>query len=153
MKKLLTILVVLLLPMSVFGQQTKQKQPLPLAKFNDNVKLPLSSKERAQITEVYGEHAEKYVFSKPFQLKSMKQLLRNRVVIKQITNENERKVCPKLSEIPLFTSFVPDLKRDTEFNPNTFNPLKYNFEFHSINASMYQVDGTNYYIIIKSQYQ
>ncbi|WP_299115138.1 hypothetical protein [uncultured Winogradskyella sp.] len=153
MNKLLTILVVLLLPMSVFGQQTKQKQPLPLAKFNDNVKLPLSSKERAQITEVYGEHAEKYVFSKPFQLKSMKQLLRNRVVIKQITDENERKVCPKLSEIPLFTSFVSDLKRDTEFNPNTFNPLKYNFEFHSINASMYQVDGTNYYIIIKSQYQ
>ncbi|MFC0603953.1 hypothetical protein [Winogradskyella pulchriflava] len=153
MKKLLTILVVILLPMIMLGQQTKQKNPLPLAKYDDNVKLPLTAQERAQIIEVYGDSADKYVFNNPHMLKSIKQLLRNRVVIKQIANEDSKKPCPKLSEITLFNSFVTDLERDKIFNPKTFNPLKYNFEFHSRAAAIYQVDGTNYYIIIKSQYQ
>ncbi|MBO6881408.1 MULTISPECIES: hypothetical protein [Winogradskyella] len=153
MKKLLTILVVILLPMSILGQQTKQKNPLPLAKFEDNVKLPLTAKERAQIIEVYGEYADKYIFSKPHRLKSMKQLLRNRIVIKLITDEGSIKQCTKLSEVSLCDGFVSDLKRDETFNPSTFNPLKYNFEFYSRASAMYHVDNTNYYIIIKSQYQ
>lgn len=153
MKKLLTILVVMLLPISIFGQQTKQKNPLPLAKFDDNVKLPLTAKERAQIIEVYGEDADKYVFNDPHRLKSIKHILRNRVVIKLISNENEKKPCPKLSEVSLFDGFVSDLERDKNFNPENFNPLKYNFEFYSRASAIYQVDNTNYYIIIKSQYQ
>lgn len=153
MKKLLTILVLVLMPMVMIGQQTKQKSPLPLAKYNDNVKLPLTTKERAQIVEVYGEYADKFVFSKPHMLKNIKQLLRNRIVIKRITDENNKKPCTKLSEVSLCDGFVSDLQRDETFNPNTFNPLKYNFEFYSRSAAMYQVDNTNYYIIIKSQYQ
>ena len=153
MKKLLLFVVVILLPVSIFGQQSKQKIPLPLAKYGDNVKLPLTLKERNQILEVYGDFADKYVFSNPNMLKNIKQLLRNRIVIKQVFNENERKVCEKLSEVSLFNPYVKDLKRDDTFNPSTFNPLKYNFEFHALSASMFQVDNTNYYIIIKSQHQ
>lgn len=153
MNKLLTIFVVIILPMTMLGQQSKQKQALPLAKFDDNVKLPLTSKERSQIIEVYGDAADEFVFDKPYQLKNIKQILRNRVVIKTITDPNEQKTCIKLSEVPLFTSFVKDMSKDKTFDPKNFNPLKYNFEFHSRNAVMYQVDGTNYYIIIKSQYQ
>jgi len=153
MKKLLTILVVILLPLCLFGQKKTQKIPLPLAKFNENVKLPLTAKERSQIIEVYGEYAEKYIFSNSNRLRDIKQILRNRVVIKMITNRNEQKPCPSLSEVSLFNSFVPSLERDKNFDPNTFNPLKYNFQFHSTSASMFQVDNTNYYIIIKSQYQ
>ena len=153
MKKLLTILVVILLPMSIFGQETKQKNPLPLAKFDDNVKIPLTAKERAQIIEVYGDHADKYVFNDPHRLRVIKHILRNRVIIKLITNENEKKACPKLSEVSLFNGFVPDLERDKTFDPNDFNPLKYNFEFYSRASAMYHVDNTNYYIIINSQYQ
>lgn len=153
MNKLLTIIVVILMPMIMLGQQTKQKKPLPLAKYDDNVNLPLTAQERAQIIEVYGDYAEKHIFSKPHRLKSIKQLLRNRVEIKLISNENDKKPCPKLSEVSLCDGFVSDIKRDETFNPSTFNPLKYNFEFHSRAAAMYQVDNTNYYIIIKSQYQ
>lgn len=153
MKKLLLILVVIILPIHLIGQQKKQKNPVPLAKFDDNVKLPLTAKERAQIIEVYGEYADKYIFSKPHRLKSIKQLLRNRIVIKRITDPNSKKPCTKLSEVTLCNGFVGDLERDITFDPKTFNPLKYNFEFYSRSAAIYQVDNTDYYIIIKSQYQ
>ncbi|WP_296382354.1 hypothetical protein [Winogradskyella sp.] len=153
MKKLYTILIVILMPFCVFGQQTKQKHPVPLAKYNDNVKMPLTINERAQIIEVYGEYADEHVFNIPHRLKAIKHILRNRVVIKLVTDENNKKPCTKLSEVSLFNGFVPDVKRDQSFNSNDFNPLKYNFEFYSRAAAMYQVDNTNYYIIIKSQYQ
>ena len=153
MNKLFTILIVILLPICISGQQKVRKQPLPLAKFEDNVKLPLTSKERSQITEVYGEYADKYIFNNENRLRGFKQILRNRVVIKKITDKNEIKECPNLSEVPLFKKFAPELKRDDNFNPKEFNPLKYSFAFYSASASMYQVDNTNYYIIIKSQHQ
>ncbi len=141
------------MPFCVFGQQTKQKYPLPLAKYNDNVKMPLTSVERAQIIEVYGESANKLVFSNPHRLKSIKHILRNRVVIKLITDSKNKKVCTKLSEVSVFSSSVPDSETYETFNPNNFNPLKYDFNFYSRATGMYQVDNTNYYIIIKSQDQ
>lgn len=139
--------------LSMSGQQSTHRNPLPLATYNDNVNAPLTAKERNQIIEVYGESAEKYVFSNPHRLKSIKHILRNRVQIKLVTSENDKKPCPKLSEISLLDGFVSDLERDQFFNPADFNPLKYNFEFHSRAGAMYQVDDTNYYIIIKTQYQ
>jgi hypothetical protein len=151
MKKLLIILVLLILPLCASSQQSKQRNPLPLAKYNDNVKMPLTANERAQIIEVYGESADKLVFNIPHRLKSIKHILRNRVEIKLITDENSKKACPKLSEVKVFES--EDSELDKTFNPNNFNPLKYNFNFYSRGAAMYQVDDTNYYIIIKSQYQ
>jgi hypothetical protein len=142
-----------LMPLVLSGQQSKQKNPLPLAKFNDNVKLPLIAKERSQIIEVYGEFADKYVFNVPHRLKTIKHILRNRVVIKLVTDKNNKKPCTKLSEVSLFDGYATNVKRDESFDPDDFNPLKYNFEFYSRASSLYQVDNTNYYIIIKSQYQ
>ena len=153
MKRLLTILTLVFITYGVSGQQSKHKNPLPLAKYNNNVNMPLTANERAQIIEVYGEFADKFVFSNPHRLKSIKHILRNRVEIKLITDQNNKKACPKLSEVPVLNGFVPDLKRDKTFNPNNFNPLKYNFEFHSRAGAMYQVDNTNYFISINSQYQ
>lgn len=153
MKRLLLLIAVIILPISIFGQQKIKKNPLPLATFGDNVKLPLTAQERNQVTEVYGEYADKYVFSKPHMVKTIKQILRNRIVITQITKQDEKKNCTKLSEVSLFNPYVKSLKRDNSFNPQSFNPLKYNFDFYSIGTAMYQVDNTNYYIIIKSQHQ
>ncbi len=153
MKKLLTILVVIMMPIVVFGQQKIKKQPIPLAKYDDNVNLPLTAEERAQIIEVYGEFANKYVFSNENRLKSIKHILRNRVVFKKITDTNEMKECPLLSEVSLFNKYVPTLKRDEVVDPENFNPLKYNFQFYTTEASMVKVDNTDYYIIIKSQHE
>lgn len=152
MNKFLTIFILILLPICSHGQEKNSKIPLKVIEFKDNVDLPLTAKERLQIDEVYGEYADKYVYSDAFRLKSVKDILRNRVVIKYITKESDKKDCLKLSEIPLLNSFVSDLERDKIFDPKNFNPLKYNFAFHSKGSSLYQVDNTNYFIFIKPQY-
>lgn len=151
MKKLLVVLTLIFMPFCIFSQQMRKQQPLEVIQFRDNVKLPLTSHERAQIDEVYGEFADKFVYSNPYRLKSVKNILRNRVVIELLSED--KKECTKLSEVSVLRSFVSDLKRDKIFEPKNFNPLKYNFKFHSRSAAMYHVDNTNYYIIIKSQYQ
>lgn len=153
MKKLFTLIVLAFIPLMMSGQQSKSQQPLPVIKFRDNVKAPLTNIERAQIEEVYGEFAEEFIYSNPFRLLSVKNILRNRVVIELLTDNGKMKDCTKLSEVTVFNSFVKGLSRDEVFNPKNFNPLKYNFIFHSRAASIYHVDDTNYYISIKSQYQ
>mgnify|MGYP003675302088 CR=1 FL=1 len=153
MKKLLIIITLIVMPFCVSGQQSKQKNPVPLAKFNDNVKLPLTSEERAQIIEVYGDSADKLVFNNPNRLRSIKHILRNRVVVKLITDPKNIKACPKLSEVSFFGETESDSKEIEMFNPNSFNPLKYGFDFYSRSAAIYHVDNTSHYIIIKSQYQ
>ena len=153
MKKLLLILVVILLPIHLIGQQSKEKHPTPLVKFGDNVKLPLTTKEKAQIIEVYGEYANEYVFENPHRLRSLKHLLRNRIVYKTMSDNEDKKPYVNLSEVPLNNAFVEGLKRDVTFNAKNFNPLKYNFNLFTKRGGMYRIDGTNQYIIIKSQYQ
>ncbi|WP_417861168.1 hypothetical protein [Winogradskyella sediminis] len=151
MKNLLIITALILMPLSVFSQQSNHKNPLPLAKYSDNVNLPLTAKERAQIIEAFGDSADKMVFSNPHRLKSIKHILRNRVKVKLITDKNETKPCPMLSDVT--NSEDLDSRNNKPFDLDSFNPLKYDFNFHSRSASMYQVDNTNYYIIINSQYQ
>lgn len=137
---------------TLFSQNKTIRQPLPLVNYKSNVDAPLTAKELAQIKEVYGDQAEKEILSRPQRVKDIKHLLRNRIEIKLVPS-GELKPCPLLSEVSLFDAYVPSLKRDTNFNPENFNPLKYNFAFYSIGAAMYKVDNTNYFIIIKSQHQ
>ncbi|RNC83584.1 MAG: hypothetical protein ED556_13610 [Winogradskyella sp.] len=124
-----------------------------IVKFDDNVNLPLSTLEKTFINEAYGDAAYKEIYSRPHRLKFIKQILRNRVQIVKLTQKHLSLNYPKLSEVPVFKSFNKTLKRDVVFNPNNFNPLKYTFSFYSKKSYTYQVDGTNYGIVIKSQYQ
>ena len=145
-------LLIFLLALNVNAQDQNNRQPLPLVNYNQNVDAPLTMAERQQLEAVYGDKLQKYVLSKPQRLKAIKNILRNRVEIKEISNPHDQKDCVLLSEVSLFDYYVPNFKRDALFNPNTFNPLKYNFEFYSRGAHMYRVDNTNYFIIIKSQH-
>ncbi|NRD21111.1 hypothetical protein HNV08_13720 [Winogradskyella eckloniae] len=153
MKKLLVLIAIMSLPLIVISQQSHKQQPLQVIEFNDNVKLPLTDTERSQIEEVYGEYAEKYVYNNPFRLLSIKNILRNRVTVEIITNNGKQKECTKLSEVPVFNNYNEELEHDAVFNPENFNPLKYSFKFYSRSAAIYHVDNTNYYIVVKSQYQ
>ena len=92
------------------------------------------------------------ILERPTRVLAIKEILRNRVVLKELTDPRSHKPCPMLSEVPLFDAFVTKLKRDVVFNPNKFNPLKYNFEFHKSGFQMFRVDGSNYFIIIKPQH-
>ncbi|GAA0741692.1 MULTISPECIES: hypothetical protein [Flavobacteriaceae] len=152
--KLPFLLAVCVCFMTFYSANSQNIKPsISLIKYNDNVNAPLNSKELKQINEVYGDKSNEYVLNRPQRLKDIKNLLRNRIEIKLISNPNDQKQCPLLSEVPLLNYYVSDLRRDTVFNPQTFNPLKYLFNVNGLSGEMYRVDNTNYFIIIKSQFQ
>jgi hypothetical protein len=133
----------------VFSQLRKQK----FVNYDSNVSAPLTSNELALIIEVYGDTANENVLDNPQRLTDIKNILRNRIEIKTISKSSDQKACPLLSEVPLMDYYVSNLQRDTVFNPQTFNPLKYLFQYHAYGSYLYRVDGTDYFIIVKSQHQ
>ena len=153
------ILFPLLFVATLFASKTTHSQVNRLQQnqktvtYNSNIDKPLTVAERAMINEVYGSTANKNIYSKPQRLKDIKNILRNRVEIKEISNPSDQKKCTLLSEVPIMDYYVYDIQRDATFNPDTFNPLKYLFNFYSYGSHMYRVDNTNYFIIIKSQHQ
>jgi len=149
MNKLVTLLLVLTLPICVFGQHKNQKQPLPLANYDDNVQLPLTPKEHAQIIEVYRGFADKYVFDNSNRLKEIKNILRNRVQIRKYENKDLSSI-RNLSEIAIID---PNIVMDTNIDAENLNPLKYNFNFYSRDRIKYfRIDNTQYLITILPQH-
>ncbi|TJY37256.1 hypothetical protein [Pontimicrobium aquaticum] len=118
--------------------------------FNENIKTPLNGAEKDMLTEVYGEHLKMNILDNPQRLKSIKNILRNRVKIVDLSSF--KKDYKLLSQVPLFNKYNSSLKREL-FDKATFNPLKYSFDFYAKQTQVFRVDNTNYYIIIKSQHQ
>lgn len=139
---------------SIAPAQSLKKQPLKLVKYNDNIKASLTTKERSFIKEVYGDKFDAYVLSRPQKLKDLKNLLRNRIVIKEIPDlVNNKKKYKTLSSAGLFNSYNTKLTFDKIYNKDNFNVLKYNLDFFGRGSRIYRIDNTNYFIIIKSQHQ
>ncbi|MCK8479942.1 hypothetical protein [Psychroserpens algicola] len=138
---------------AMFSQSSNSSRKQQTVNYNNNVNKPLTSNELALINEVYGNKTTSNVLNKPQRLKDIKNILRNRIEIKNIPNQSDQKPCTLLSEVPLMDYYVDNLQRDTNFNPQNFNPLKYLFNFYSYGSHMYRVDNTNYFIIIKSQHK
>mgnify|MGYP001377734377 FL=1 len=129
----------------------KNQGPQPIS-FKSNTKPSLNNAELAKLKEVYGADLKTEILDRPARVLTIKEILRNRVIVREITDPNKQKPCPKLSEIPLFDAFVSTLKRDVVFNPKSFNPLKYDFKYHKPGFQLIRVDNTNYFIIIKPQH-
>jgi len=156
MKRNLLYVFAIVFTFSVYNTsaQSQRQQPLELVKYNDNVKAPLSVKELALIQEVYADKSDEYILSKPQRLKDVKNILRNRVSIKEYKNKDLSHF-KSLSNVELFNNYNKNLKRDVFFNEDKFNPLKYRFDFYSRdkNTLTYRIDNTSYLVTIKSQYQ
>jgi hypothetical protein len=151
MKKKSLLFLSLFLSVSGFYVYAQNHKDLktPVVTFNNNVKLPLSADEKKLIKEVYQE--EYYLITEnPERLRFVKNILRNRLEIKVLNNFP--KEVELLSEVPLFNKYNARLKRK-RFDKDNFNPLSYNFDFYSKTTQIYKVDNSDYYIIIKSQYQ
>ncbi|WP_323788161.1 hypothetical protein [Psychroserpens sp.] len=134
-----------------FSQNNQKQKPLQHVVFDDNVDAPLTANELKQINEVYGDHAEEDILSKPQRLKDVKNILRNRVVIIEHSSKDLSSFA-KLSTVPLFNPYNKGLIHDAVYNASTFNPLKYQFNFHSREGSKtYRFDNSQYLITIKSQ--
>ena len=129
----------------------KNQGPQPIS-FKSNTKASLNNAELAKLKEVYGAALKTEILDRPTRILTIKEILRNRVVLREISDPIKQKPCPKLSEIPLFDAFVSTLKRDVVFNPKSFNPLKYDFKYHKPGFQLIRVDNTNYFIIIKPQH-
>jgi len=121
--------------------------------YPENVTPELTKKEKSFIKEVYGSKAKKIVFDNDKFLKDIKHLLRNRVTIYEDANPKTQKKCKLLSQIELFDEHNKNLKRDTAFDPNDFNPLKYKLDFFANGTYVYRVDNTNYFIQVTSQHR
>ena len=117
---------------------------------NPNLKAPLTPKEEALIKEVYQDQFNSQVLNNAERLRNIKDILRNRVEIQQIADFP--KEVKMLSEVTIFNKYNTQLSRK-RFDKDNFNPLSYNFDFFSNSTQIYRVDNTDYYIVIKSQYQ
>ena len=151
MKKKLLLFLSLFLSISGFYVYAQNHKDLktPVVTYKNNVNLPLSADEKELIKEVYQEEYN-LISENPERLRFIKNLLRNRVDVR-VLNDFPKQV-KLLSEVPLFNKYNAKLKRKM-FDKDDFNLLSYNFDFYSKTTQIYRVDNTNYYIIIKSQYQ
>lgn len=72
----------------------------------------------------------------------------NRVeVVEEAYSPNESYAL--LSKVPLKNKCNPKMSRDeASFNPNTFNPLKYFFNYYPKVDTRYRVDNSKYVILI-----
>ncbi|WP_157814195.1 hypothetical protein [Olleya sp. Bg11-27] len=132
--------------------QTQKKQKTQLVKYSKNVDAPLTAKEMGMLQDVYQDKLQAYILSKPQRVKDFKHLLRNRVSIKKMPSlvENKNKY-QFISDAGLFNNYNANLIMDKNYDPSTFNVLKYNLQFFGIGSSIYRIDNTEYFIIIKSQ--
>tara|TARA_Y200000002_G_scaffold380419_1_gene391857 strand:- start:2172 stop:2645 length:474 start_codon:yes stop_codon:yes gene_type:complete len=136
-----------------YGQNPthKNQSPQPIH-FNSNTTSNFTDTEFAKLEEVYGSALKTEILNRPSRVLAVKEILRNRVVIKAFSSPENRKAYPMLSQVPMFKTFVPDIRRDAFFDPLSFNPLKYNFKFHSPKAQGFRVGNTKYCILIKPQH-
>ena len=104
----------------------------------------------AKIQEVYGDKTQEIVQNDPERIKVLNDLLDNRIKIVESPIVGEDKY-PKLSSVPLANKYNPNLQRDLVFDPNNFNPLKYNMNFFTPTVQIYRVDNTDYIIVINTQ--
>jgi len=103
------------------------------------------------IKEVYGDQAQKIVFSNKNLYSAFKKLLLERMQIVRQAEIQGKKV-PKITEEGMFDTYISGLQHDTSFNVNNFNPLKYKLVFFDVNAlKVYRIDNTDYVLIIQPQ--
>lgn len=133
MKKLLITLSVAAASLFSIGASAQQ--------FNNTV---LAAKAALFTTEVTGTSTQ---YATASHISVNAQLL-SRVEIKtQVVQANE--TFKKLSQLQVVDKYVPTLTNDAgNFNPNTFNPLKYFMNFTAGVTTTYRVDNTNYVIVI-----
>ena len=148
LKSLLFLTFFLIVSLS-FAQRDNQI----LIKYPTNVEDPLTDKERDMIEEVYKSKSKTLIYDNDEQLKAIKHLLRNRILIYEESNPKFQKKTKLLSQVPLNSEYNPNIKRDTEYNKSSFNPLKYKLDFFSNGTYLYRIDGTNYFIQVTSQYR
>jgi hypothetical protein len=99
-----------------------------------------------RIVEVYGEYVSE-LLKKPLVLQTITEIVQKRTeIVYEPFKEYEK--FEKLSNFPLFNEYNPNLERDKEVDPYTFNVLKYDLPFFPNLVKIYRIDNSDYVLII-----
>lgn len=106
------------------------------------------AKAQTYAQEVYKDYA---IYMTPKHMLSYQEWL-SRVEIKTVP-ATASETYTLLSNVGLKDKYNPALQRDNAqtFNPATFNPFKYFFEFDTKTDKIYRVDQTNYVVIVHAK--
>ncbi len=99
-----------------------------------------------KIEEVYGPTNGEFFKNNPDLIQFFNNLLENRIHYSHSPIEPNEKY-EKLTNIPLNNKYNPNIQRDVVFDPNTFNPLKYQLNFYSRFTQIYRIDNENLLMI------
>ncbi|PTX61187.1 hypothetical protein C8N46_105344 [Kordia periserrulae] len=103
------------------------------------------------INEVYGDQAQKVIFSNKNLYRTFKKLILERMEIVRKSEMKGKKV-PKITENGMFDTYNSNVSHDDFFDVNNFNPLKYKLVFFDASSyQVYEIDNTDYLLIIKPQ--
>jgi len=144
---LFNTVIVLLCIQSFFLNQTENNRTSEKAKTTilDQKTRYTNQQIELFIREVFQDQADILVLkSDSGRLEMMKNFL-NRVEVDQRADLRKKEI-PLLSVLKLNNKFNSNLKMDTYYNPNTFNPLKYHFNMSSKEIQLYRIDNTDFII-------
>jgi hypothetical protein len=101
-----------------------------------------------KISQVYGSQ---FIAMNPEVYNSLVKLLEDRIsIIESVPTSDEK--YPKLSQVSLNNKNNSTLVHENVYNPNTFNPLKYNLSFFEKERTLiYRIDNSNYLVVIQPQ--
>jgi hypothetical protein len=103
------------------------------------------------INEVYGDQAQKVIFSNKNLYGTFKKLILERMEIVRKSEMKGKKV-PKITAQGMFDTYNSNVSHDAYFDVNNFNPLKYKLVFFDASSyQVYEIDNTDYLLIIKPQ--
>lgn len=101
-----------------------------------------------RISEVYAAQTSQ-IASDPQRLKDLNGILNRYVIITEKLTPSDK--FPKLSTVPLFNKYNPNLTRDAVVNKDNFNILKYDLDFYSKYTKVYRIDNTDFILVIEPQ--
>lgn len=141
MRKRISLIFVFLFVLGIVGCNAQEED------FKQRRFYLQQSNFKDYINEAYGERADELVFNRPSRLKTLKNIYANSVVVVE-TSQEVPTWFEKFSTISLMKRYNPSVYRKP-FDPETFNPFKFQFNFLLKEKQFFHVDGTQYYILIK----
>jgi hypothetical protein len=133
------LILTLLLNYQILFSQVSQSQ---------NLISPITLHEiELKIEEVYGRS---FIENNTTLVQFFNKLLKERITyITQERTSDEKYI--KLSSLSILNKNNSNLRRDSQFIANEFNPLKYNMNFYSKTTEVYRFDNSDILIVIAPQ--
>lgn len=105
---------------------------------------------KAFVFEVFQKNANQLVYNvSPHRLNLITAFLNKKYVVEYRPEYADKKF-ELISDLGLNDKYNKNLLTDNFYNPNTFNPLKYNFPMSSKSKKMYRIGSTHYIISINT---